>query len=120
MAELLDLIARFQWLRPWWLLAMLPAAGLAALLHRRHASAGDWARVIAPALLPWLLEQRGTPQRQRLPWIAFAAWSIAALALAGPSWRELPQPVYRSEQPLVILFDLSPSMLAQDLKPDRL
>lgn len=120
MAELLDLIGRFQWLRPWWLLAMLPAAGLAVLLHRRHASAGDWARVIAPALLPWLLEQRATPQRQRLPWIAFAAWSIAALALAGPSWRELPQPVYRSEQPLVILFDLSPSMLAQDLKPDRL
>jgi Ca-activated chloride channel family protein len=120
MAELLELIGRFQWLRPWWLLAMLPAAGLAVLLHRRHASAGDWARVIAPVLLPWLLEQHATPQRQRLPWIALATWSIAALALAGPSWRDLPQPVYRSEQPLVILFDLSPSMLAQDLKPDRL
>ena len=120
MAELLELIGRFQWLRPWWLLALLPAAGLAVLLHRHHASAGDWARVIAPDLLPWLLEQRAAPQRQRLPWIALVAWSIAALALAGPSWRELPQPVYRSEQPLVILFDLSPSMLAQDLKPDRL
>ena len=120
MPELLELIHHFQWLRPWWLLAMLPAAGLAVLLHRRHASAGDWERVIAPALLPWLLEQRATPPRQRLPWIILAAWIIAALALAGPSWRELPQPVYRSEQPLVILFDLSPSMLAQDLKPDRL
>ena len=120
MAELLDLIGRFQWLRPWWLLAMLPATGLAVLLHRRHASAGDWARVIAPTLLPWLLEQRAAPPRQRLPWIALAAWIIASLALAGPSWRDLPQPVYRSEQPLVILFDLSPSMLAQDLKPDRL
>jgi Ca-activated chloride channel family protein len=116
----LELIHHFQWLRPWWLLAILPAAGLAVLLHRRHASVGDWERVIAPALLPWLLEQRATPPRRRLPWIILAAWIIAALALAGPSWRELPQPVYRSEQPLVILFDLSPSMLAQDLKPDRL
>ncbi|MGE3298235.1 MAG: VWA domain-containing protein [Porticoccaceae bacterium] len=118
--ELLELLGRFQWLRPWWLLAIPPAAGLAALLHRRHASAGDWERVIAPALLPWLLEQDAAAPRQRLPWLALAAWIIAALALAGPSWRDLPQPVYRSEQPLAILFDLSPSMLAQDLKPDRL
>ncbi len=120
MPEPLELIHHFQWLRPWWLLAILPAAGLAVLLHRRHAGAGDWEHVIAPALLPWLLEQRATPPRRRLPWIILAAWIIAALALAGPSWRELPQPIYRSEQPLVILFDLSPSMLAQDLKPDRL
>lgn len=120
MPEPLELIHHFQWLRPWWLLAMLPAAGFAVLLHRRHASAGDWERVIAPTLLPWLLEQRAMPPQRRLPWIMLTAWIIAALALAGPSWRDLPQPVYRSEQPLVILFDLSPSMLAQDLKPDRL
>lgn len=120
MPELLELLGRFQWLRPGWLLAILPAAGLVVLLHRRHARAGDWEHVIAPALLPWLLEQRAMPPQRRLPWIILIAWIIAALALAGPSWRDLPQPVYRSEQPLVILFDLSPSMLAQDLKPDRL
>jgi len=42
------------------------------------------------------------------------------LSLAGPSWNRLEQPVFRSEQAMVIALDLSRSMDAQDLTPSRL
>jgi Ca-activated chloride channel family protein len=119
-AEPAAILAAWQWLRPWWGLAALPAVTVAVFWLRRRIGAGDWQRVIAPALLPWLVERSAAAGGHKLPWIALAAWLSAALALAGPSWRSLPQPVYRSELPLVILFDLSPSMLAADLQPDRL
>jgi Ca-activated chloride channel family protein len=45
---------------------------------------------------------------------------LAVLSLAGPSWNRAEQPVFRSEQAMVIALDLSRSMDAQDLSPSRL
>jgi Ca-activated chloride channel family protein len=43
-----------------------------------------------------------------------------SLALAGPTWKQKPVPVWQPQVPLVILFDVSRSMDATDLKPDRI
>ena len=48
------------------------------------------------------------------------AWLIACIALAGPTWEKLPQPLQQSEQAMVIILDLSPSMRATDNKPSRI
>ncbi len=45
---------------------------------------------------------------------------IAVAALAGPTWEKLPQAVFESESAVVILLDLSPSMMARDIKPSRI
>ena len=45
---------------------------------------------------------------------------IAAIALAGPAWQRIEQPVFRSDQALVVALDLSRSMDAQDVAPSRL
>ena len=45
---------------------------------------------------------------------------LAVVALAGPAWQSIEQPVFRSEQALVIALDLSRSMDAQDIAPSRL
>src|SRR5690606_11113883 len=47
-------------------------------------------------------------------------WAVAITALAGPVWQKIPQPVERNTDALVICWDLSPSMLAEDVKPSRL
>jgi Ca-activated chloride channel family protein len=44
---------------------------------------------------------------------------LAVLALAGPVWEREPQPLFRQQSALVVLFDLSRSMQAADLKPSR-
>ncbi|OUS09419.1 hypothetical protein A9Q89_12955 [Gammaproteobacteria bacterium 53_120_T64] len=119
-AELATAIAEFHWLRPWWFVALLPGIALALLLARRSASNSNWQGVIAPELLPYLVEQGGGAQRQRLHWWLLVPWLCACLALAGPSWHKIPLPIHKQQTPLVILLDLSPSMLAEDLKPNRL
>jgi Ca-activated chloride channel family protein len=51
---------------------------------------------------------------------AAGCWLLFCLALAGPSWNQLPQPVHKEDAALVLLLDLSPSMLAEDVTPSRL
>jgi Ca-activated chloride channel family protein len=101
-------------------MALLPGIALSLLLARRSGNNSNWQSVIAPELLPYLVEQGANTQRQRLHWWLLTPWLCACLALAGPSWSKIPLPIHKQQTPLVILLDLSPSMLAEDLKPNRL
>jgi Ca-activated chloride channel family protein len=57
----------------------------------------------------------------RLPLLALlSAWIIGIVAAAGPTWEKLPQPLVQKQSARVILWDLSPSMMAEDTKPNRL
>lgn len=117
---LTELTQPFHFIRPWWLVG-IPVSFVAILwLWRRQAATSDWQQLINPELLRHLIH--GKPQRSsRIPLLGLAAiWILTCVALAGPSWEKLPQPIHKSEQALVVMLDLSPSMLAQDLKPSRL
>jgi len=111
----------FHFLRPGWLILFLPLAW--SLWRGRRggrAGGGAWSKVVDPELLPHLLVPR---QGRRGPFpllVTALAFAAAILALAGPAWEKLPQPLLRSGSALVILFDLSRSMDARDLKPSRL
>ena len=109
-----------HWMRPEWLWSLLPAAVLALLLWRLRSRSGSWSQVIAPELLPFLVG-RDTASRgpNLLPFILLG-WILAALAAAGPSWQKLPQPVHQKQDALVLVLDLSYSMMSGDLAPSRL
>lgn len=111
---------QFHFLRPLWLLMLLPCLTLVLLLWRQHRDRGSWSRVIAPALLPWLLA--GELQKQaRWPFVlVLSGWVIASLALAGPAWQKQPVPISKHQQPWVVAVDLSYHMYAADLSPNRL
>lgn len=115
-----DVLADFHFLRPWWLLALIPAVLAGLWWARRRGSGSHWENAIAPELLGVLLERRGVSRARRLPWLAAGALALAALGLAGPAWERLPQPVEQKQDALVIVFDLSLSMFAQDVTPSRL
>ena len=112
--------ADFHWLRPEWLWALPPIALLTIALARRELAPGNWQRIIDPALAPFVLSRSQSRQHSYRWWLLVLGGSLAVLSLAGPSWERLEQPVYRSEQAMVIALDLSRSMDAQDLKPSRL
>ncbi|MEL7185743.1 MAG: VWA domain-containing protein [Pseudomonadota bacterium] len=112
--------ADFHFLRPEWLYAIPVVVGLAILLARGRLGAGNWQNVISPALMPYVLSStpgRGTDQRW---WLLGLVGVIACVALAGPAWQRIEQPVFRAEQALVVALDLSRSMDAQDVAPSRL
>jgi Ca-activated chloride channel family protein len=110
----------FHFLRPLWLLA-LPLGPLLAwsLWQRLHAGV-QWRDVCDPHLLPHLLVAP-TGTRRKLPyWVLAVATALALLALAGPAWERLEQPVYRTLNARVVVLDLSRSMDATDFQPSRL
>ena len=112
--------ADFHWLRPEWLWA-LPLIGLMTYaLARRQLAPGSWQRIIDPALAPFILSRAQIKGLTYRWWLILIGGMLAATALAGPSWNRVEQPVFRSEQAVVIALDLSRSMDAQDLTPSRL
>ena len=52
--------------------------------------------------------------------IPFVIGLLTVLALAGPTWEKLPQPVYQVARGSVLIMDMSYSMYATDLAPNRL
>lgn len=109
-----------HFVRPAWLLAVPVAALLAWLWARRRRRGSHWESRIEPALLDVLLEPSQGSRSRHLPWLLTLALCAGALGLAGPSWERLPQPVERKTDALVVVFDLSLSMFAEDLAPSRL
>ena len=112
--------ADFHWIRPIWLLAIPIVVALAILLARRQLGAGHWRNVVDESLMPYVLSRapgRGTDWRW---WLLGFAGIVTSLALAGPAWERVEQPVFRADQALVVALDLSRSMDAQDIAPSRL
>jgi Ca-activated chloride channel family protein len=111
--------SQFHFLRPLALLGLIPALLLVALAQWRKRSAGNWESVINPELLPFLMQGDDVKKQSGIYWV-LVAWIIACLSLAGPTWQQLPQPVHKKDAALILIMDLSPSMLAEDIKPSRL
>lgn len=112
--------AEFHFLRPEWLWALPAVILLTLALARRQLAPGSWQRVVDPALAPYVLSRRQLKGTTRRWWLVLLGGLLATLALAGPSWNRVEQPVFRSEQAIVVALDLSRSMDAQDISPSRL
>ncbi len=111
----------FHFLAPHWLWLLIPAALLLWGLWQLTRTQGNWAQVIDPEFQPILLPDQNEKRQQNLPIIGLGLiWFLAILALAGPTWQQVKIPANETESGSVILFDLSLSMLAEDLKPNRL
>lgn len=114
------MIEHFHFLRPAWLLALLPLAWLIWHgLHRRHGSR-SWQTVVDAQLLPHLLKGRETFKSNSLAALLSICGLLTVIALAGPVWERLPQPIFNQQSALVIALDLSRSMDVGDIKPSRL
>lgn len=114
------ILSQFHFMRPWWLIALAPVIVVALLLWYQKHNARSWQQMVAPELLKYLLDGQTTRIR---PWQLIAlllAWIISCIALAGPSWEKRPVAVEQNQQALVLLLDLSPSMMSEDIKPSRL
>lgn len=113
-------ITQFHFLRPLWLIALVPVVVIALLLWYQKHTAKQWQQMVAPELLKYLLDGQTTRIN---PWqflVLLFAWVVSCFALAGPSWEKRPVAVEQNLQALVIMLDLSPSMMSEDTKPSRL
>lgn len=114
-----DFIANFHFLRPLLLLALIPALLMVLLLRFLQSNQSSWHRAIDSSLLPYLLDRKRSPQQSWPLYGLLLLWVLGIVALAGPAWEQNPVPVQEREDALVIVLDLSLSMYAEDLRPNR-
>jgi Ca-activated chloride channel family protein len=112
--------ATFHFLRPYWFLALIPMLAFLWLYMKRRQLSGSWSAVCDPRLLPHILLGAEKKQNRWQVVLIGIAGLISIIALAGPAWKQLPQPVFRDQSSLVIVLDLSRSMDATDIRPSRL
>lgn len=114
----MELLDSFHFSRPWALI-LIPVVIIQVLwyLRFRHAS-NPWQDRMRPDLQQQLLAK---PEKQPsyLLWTMLAL-SLTGIALAGPSWSQQSRPALIKQDNLVIVLDLSLSMLAEDLPPNRI
>lgn len=109
-----------HWLRPFWLLALPLLGWLLWQLWHREKRSGRW-QLLLPALMQQALLSTGRGQRYRGAWLLLGvAWLLAVLVLLGPSWQRVEHSRIKRADPLVVVLDLTPAMLAADLPPSRL
>lgn len=109
-----------QWFRPEWLMALPLLGWLLWKLWHRQKRTGRW-QMILPVAFHRVLLSGGNGRSSKLPWVALGgAWLLALLALLGPSWERVEQSTQKPADPLVVMLQLTPDMLATDKSPNRL
>lgn len=108
-----------HFLRPEWFFALVPLIIIMLLLWRSERKKSTWSRYIAPHLARLLVTQTNEIKRSKLGYLGLA-WIVAVFALSGPAFTKQSLPVYEAAQGRVIIMDMSLSMYATDLSPNRL
>jgi Ca-activated chloride channel family protein len=113
-------LSQFHFMRPWWLLSLLPLYIFYRSLVEKDDVVHQWREHMSAKVIQHLtLNQQKT--RQFTPKKLFAAFAvISTLVMAGPTWTKKASPFFVDESVLVIALDVSKSMQTTDIQPSRL
>ncbi|KGJ87410.1 Tetratricopeptide TPR_1 repeat-containing protein [Colwellia psychrerythraea] len=120
------IVNNFHFIRPEWLIAFVALFIVLYILKKIRYYQSPWQHFLPTHLANALLENShnqaaSTTSYQPRYWLKpVIIGSCIIFALAGPAWQKLPQPVYQLERGAVLIMDMSYSMYATDLKPNRL
>lgn len=115
-----EVFTQFHFLRPLFLLGLLALPVLVWLLQQKRDEGNDWSNAIDPTLLAHLMPASKKTANKRSNLALISAVVLILVSLSGPTWERKPQPVAQIKDDIVVVLDLSISMLATDIAPDRL
>ncbi len=119
MDSLIQLLSDFHFIRPAWLLGLLVLLGVGIRL-RKHPPRNTLDDLIDDHLQSVVLDDPGETQTTTARALPGLICILLLLALAGPTWERLPQPLYQLQQGRVIVLSLAKSMDRNDMQPSRL
>ena len=122
-------LSNFHFVRPFWFLAIFALLIVLWLLRKHRFHQSPWNNFLPQHLSQVLIEGakntsagagQNTLNGQSFLVKPLLIGLLTIIALAGPVWQKLPQPVYQTERGSVLIMDMSYSMYATDIKPNRL
>ncbi|MCD9486583.1 vWA domain-containing protein, partial [Photobacterium iliopiscarium] len=108
-------MADFTFMHPLWFAAFIPLIIVLPWLKGKAQHSG--------LIAPHLAQKLGLTQQQPKIWpigLLALGWLIAVVAMAGPSWQKVKLPAYNLSGARVLVMNMSQSMYATDIKPNRL
>ncbi len=113
-------MVNLMWMRPYFLLAFLPLLCVAWFFWKKPQTQQDWYKICDPKLMNYF-SQKHVNRSWVWTWVLLMlSISLFIIALAGPSIQRQASKTGRLEQANVILLDLSPAILMDDISPSRL
>jgi len=114
-------MSAFHFLRPEFLLFLLPAWLLVWWLLKQQSDEGKWQKVIDPKLLKHLLvEPEQNHAKIAAPWHLGLVLTLLIVALSGPSWKLKVSPFTQDDTKIALIMNVNKSMLTTDIMPNRL
>jgi len=115
-----ETLSNFHFIRPLWLLVLIPAGLLSWTQWRRLDPVKRFSSLVAPHLARYLITTSGRAARLRPVLFLLPAWVLATLAVAGPTCRREISPFADDQAVVIVALDLSQTMNASDIQPSRL
>lgn len=119
MDNLSTIYSNFFFLRPQLLWGFTFVVWFAIILFKKVKDQDGWKKNISPHLQQFMIT-KGNQSATAPKFILIGALSLIIVAAAGPTWSKIEKPGATIESALVVAFDASRSMQANDIKPNRL
>ncbi|MEW4563139.1 VWA domain-containing protein [Bremerella sp. JC770] len=112
-------LADFHFIRPGWLLLIPICLAVWWVWKSRTDRLASWRKQMDADLLAALVVGKH-PVADRAALVLLLAWCLAAVAVAGPSWKLEPSPFASDSPPLMLLLKASDSMAPAGMSPTYL
>lgn len=116
----MNMLSEFHFLYPVWFLLIPLVLLLWWWLARQISQNLAWQHFIDDRLKPFVISGKEDGGSKWFRHVLLVFSLIAIVALAGPSWQKRELPAFQTQQGLVLVLDLSLSMLATDVTPNRI
>jgi len=114
-----EIINNLHFIRPMVLWSLPLVLFIVWKLQNNNAKDDAWSKICDPHLLN-AIKIKSAGKGSKWSSLLWPISIISVLAIAGPAFRKLPTPVIKNQSALIIALDVSKSMLADDIKPNRL
>lgn len=114
-----EALHQFHFLQPAWLFGLLALPWVLWMGARADVSRRALSRLADPDLLPHLVSDETRHARWPSGLLALG-WILGVLALAGPTWSRVTEPMFTDHAAQVVAISLSQHMLAHDVPPSRM
>jgi Ca-activated chloride channel family protein len=110
----------FHFIRPYWLLVIIPVIFIFLSFNRRDDSMAFWKKVMSKEIIAKLTISAKGQNGLSPKFLMIVIALVFSVVLAGPTWQQQNSPFTEDKSVLIIALDVSKTMNQTDIQPTRL